>query len=558
MKRKKRWGILTIASIIFLGIGLYFFPFPSNEQVDYFPFDRSIVYQNEVYNEHPVQLVNEHHYIPLNFLQEQIDEHVMYDESSQSLIMTRPQDMYRLIVEKESYFRNYKEETLSIPPLIERDNALWIAVKWIEQVYPLYVETIPETKTLLLADDGTKWREGIVQSDIGKDEARIRQKPTVASPYYTNLVPGDKLYVTGEERRFYQVRTESGIGGYLPKSSIEVGDLKTLESRTKEKPSSFIRPLEKPFHMTWDAIYTPTATPDEAGNFPGVRVLSPTWFTLSDPSGEIDSFASEDYVTSAHQNGDQVWALFSNDFDPELTNQVLPFYEKRKRMIQQLLDFAKDYQLDGINVDFENVYLDDGPYFTQFIREFTTLAHKQDLVISVDITFPSGSDQWSEFYDRESLAELADYLIVMAYDEHWATSPVAGSVASLPWVEQNVQRLLEEVPSDHLLLGIPFYTRLWEEQVNGGELTSRALSMEEAERWIEENGAQTEFDDSTGQTFVSVEKANTLYKMWLENPISIGARLDIMETYDLAGVASWSQSFANDQAFRTIEERLNE
>ncbi|WFT72974.1 glycosyl hydrolase family 18 protein [Halobacillus naozhouensis] len=223
-------------------------------------------------------------------------------------------------------------------------------------------------------------------------------------------------------------------------------------------------------------------------------------------------------------------------------------------MIHQLLRLAKENNLDGINLDFENVYEEDGEWFTQFVRELTPRAHNQGLVISVDITFISNSNQWSEFYERAELAEAADFLIVMAYDQHWATSPQAGSVASLQWVEQNLQELLEVVPNEHLLLGIPLYTRLWEE--NNGEVSSTALTMEEAERWVKEKGLTLELAGSTGQEYVQATIDGTTYKMWLENETSLGKRIGLMEKYKLAGIASWSIYFADQEAWEFINEQL--
>ena len=240
--------------------------------------------------------------------------------------------------------------------------------------------------------------------------------------------------------------------------------------------------IEGPIQLTWEAVYTKNPDLATMPVMPGVNVVSPTWFELSGTDGTIKNLGSLDYVNWAKTKGYQVWGLFSNAFDPDLTHEALQNYETRQKMIRQLLIYSQMYQLDGINIDIENVREEDGPLVTQFVREATPYFHQAGLIVSMDITFIS-SGNWSAFYEREKLAETVDYLMVMAYDEHWGTSEEAGSVASFPWVETNLQKLLEVVPNEKLILGVPLYTRLWEVKETG-EVSSKALSMAEAKEWL--------------------------------------------------------------------------
>ena len=282
--------------------------------------------------------------------------------------------------------------------------------------------------------------------------------------------------------------------------------------------------------------------------------MSPTWFQVANRNGELINRADPQYVEWAHKNGYQVWALVANDFSNiDDTSEILNDGLKREYIIKQLLAFAALYELDGINIDFENIYKSDKDVYTQFVRELTPLLREQGLVVSVDVTIPDGSDTWSKCYDRKALAETVDYVCLMTYDQTWAGSKVAGSTAQLTWVEENLKKTLREVPAEKLLLGIPLYTRLWEETTDdNGKVTAKTgkvLSIKAAELLIQENQAIPFWDSESGQFVVFFEKDNVTYKMWLENEYSVNLKSSLVHKYNLAGTATWSHNFANDRVW---------
>ncbi|MCA0969019.1 peptidoglycan hydrolase [Halobacillus litoralis] len=558
---KKRTFILLISSLILLvaaGFVFILYPFPSNEKITYYENETLIVYQNEVMEDERVQSVNQQHYVPFSFIKENIDSNIVYDKSSESVIITMPQDVYQLPTDELKYYMNQKAYDLHFPVTTPNDGEPSIAAKWLEQVYPVYLHQTE--KALFVYENGSTRETAELVSGLDEHQTKVREQPKATSPYYINLGPGDKVYIKGEEERYYHIITSEGIAGYLVKEALGDPVTETLTSETVIKKRKNVSEVEKPFHLTWDAIYHPAATPSVVEAKPGVQILSPTWFEMMDAEGSIENFAKKEYVASAHEQGDQVWALFSNGFDADLTKQVLPSFEKRQYMIRQLLDYARIYDLDGINIDFENVYLEDGPYLTQFVRELTPLAHQAGLVVSVDVAFPYGSEQWSRFLEHEKLAEAADYLMVMAYDEHWANSPEAGSVASLPWVRRNLENLVELVPPEKLLLGIPLYTRLWTETtLENGEVdvSSESFSMEETKEWMSERNIAPVYDEMTKQNVVTYEEGNNRYIIWIEDETSLVNRVNLMKEFNLAGIASWSESFAEPSAWQTIQEAMN-
>jgi spore germination protein YaaH len=286
--------------------------------------------------------------------------------------------------------------------------------------------------------------------------------------------------------------------------------------------------------------------------------VSPTWFSLTGNDGTISNLASLEYSKWAQSKGYQVWGLFSNSFDPVLTHEALKDFETRQKIIVQLLHFSQMYQLQGINFDIENVYPVDGPLVTQLMREATPYLHEAGLVVSMDITFYAGeNNNWSSFYEREKLASIVDYLIVMAYDEHTGSSPVAGSVSSLPWVETNLQNLLKEVPKEKVILGVPLYTRLWKEQIKEDgttEVSSQSMSMAKTKEWLTVKGLQPVYDEASGQNYAEyfAEEENATYKVWIEDELSLTKRANLAANYKLAGMASWSRVFGDQTAWTAM------
>lgn len=297
--------------------------------------------------------------------------------------------------------------------------------------------------------------------------------------------------------------------------------------------------------MVWDYIHR--VTPDMSGEKAlGLDIISPTWFSIVDGQGTIESKADISYIRWAHNNNLAVWALINNDFDPDITREFLSSSETRDKIIRQILMYAELFQLDGINIDFENVYYEDRDLLVQFVRELTPILHEAGIVVSMDVTPKSTSLNWSLCYDRKELGKVVDYMILMAYDEHWATSPVSGSVASIGWVEKGIVSLLEDVPAEKVILGLPFYTREWEERPaeNGGiAVKSRALSMAQAKRIISQNGSSLSWDEKAGQHFAYYTKGDKVYKIWLEDDKSIQLKAALVNKYDLAGAASWRKGF---------------
>ncbi len=314
-------------------------------------------------------------------------------------------------------------------------------------------------------------------------------------------------------------------------------------------------PAGDPLVIVWE-LANPGTDYNLIGNLGPVQVVAPTWFHLADGTGTVRSDFDLNYLLWARERGYQVWALVTNSFDPDLTAELLTDAQNRQHFAGEIVSLAVKHNLGGLNIDFENFHYSYRDHFTAFITGLAELCRAENLVLSVDVTMPSGSEYWSMGYDRAALAAEADYIILMAYDEHWASSPVAGPVASLPWVENGLQQLLNEVPPSKLVLGVPFYTRLWAIDETGTApevVNSWSYSMMRAAELIAENEATTTFDQQAGQHVAVYEKEGLTYKMWLEDQASMLSRLELVKKYNLAGLAGWRRGLETPDIWDLME-----
>ena len=290
---------------------------------------------------------------------------------------------------------------------------------------------------------------------------------------------------------------------------------------------------------------------------PGIDVLSPSWFIIENAQGKIKTrHGSVKYVRQAHNKGYQVWALITNNFDPKMTSKLLDSPLARKRVIAQMEQLAKDYELDGFNLDFENINPADKDKLTDFVQEISKALKTQGLIISIDVTIPSNSGYWSKCYDRKAIAEVVDYVMLMAYDEHGAASEVSGSVASLPWVEDGIQKTLQEgVPEKKLILGMPLYMRLWQE--TKGKVKAKTLSMAQADKVIQEKGLVPVWLSKEGQYYFEYQEKNNRYRVWQENRRSLALKASLVNRYNLAGGAYWRITLETEDVWPALAETLS-
>ncbi|TLS48263.1 glycosyl hydrolase [Paenibacillus antri] len=505
--------------------------------------------------------------LPLTLLQEVVDPNIRYEEASSSVIIATKDRVLRLVSDQLTAWSNDRPFELRFPVELAEDGVVYVPVDPILPIYGLTVTEAADTGivTLARAGDTLARIEAPAPAD-GEERPRdvaVRSEPTVRAPIVDDLAPGERAVVWGEAEGWYKVQTDRGYVGFADERAVRWAGAEIVSGPDAPQAAPYVpdRPMGKKIVLAWEQVYERNPDATKFGAMPGLNVVSPTWFHVIDGEGNLENRADAAYVRWAHDRGYQVWALFSNNFDPDMTAEALSTYDRRMSMARQLVSWAQLYKLDGLNVDFENVHVKDGPNLTQFMRELTPLLHEAGLTVSIDVTFAGGSDTWSKFLDRKALGSIVDYMMVMAYDEHWASSPVAGSVASLPWVENGMRVIIEEhgVPAEKLLLGVPFYTRIWTEETVDGKkkVSSKAVGMKAVADLIKEKGLQPTLDEKTGQRYVQYEENGAVKKIWIEDEVSMQARAKLARELGLAGVAAWSRNFANDAIWNTIDETLH-
>ena len=351
-------------------------------------------------------------------------------------------------------------------------------------------------------------------------------------------------YDLGDDTLF--IVDQSNTAGYVAKT-----DNMVLNTRPPEKtqlPNARHLSFSDPIVMTWEAVYSYNPDPKVLPEMPYVNVVSPTWYELADASGNITGKPSDDYIAWATGKSFHLWPLVSNAFDIDRTHDFLHDFFARKQFIEKLIEEAVLKGYEGINIDFENVYLEDRDALTHFVNEFVYYAHQKDLMVSMDVTVMGGSDNWSKCYDHPRLGKIVDFLVIMAYDEYWASSPVSGPVASYDWVEKHMTALAEVVDSRKLVLGIPLYTRVWreypaEDVANKERVKSTAIGMEAQNTLIEKYALKPIWDEVDRLFYATFFENDAQVKIWIENAVTIKEKAKLVDTLNLKGVATWRRGF---------------
>ena len=368
--------------------------------------------------------------------------------------------------------------------------------------------------------------------------------------------PGGPAVVYVSEEDQITVVTEKGTIGVIRETENRLASMETVQ---RASLPAWEPPLDEPVMLVWEAVYSRNPDVDTLPEMPGINVVSPTWYALMDEAGNVSSMASNPYIRWARDNGFQIWALVSNEFDIDRTHEFLKRADARERFIDRMINEALTHGYEGINVDFEHIYMADRDMLTHFINELSWAMKQHDLILSMDVTIMGGSDNWSKCYDHEYLGRIVDYLIIMTYDEHWASSPISGPVASYPWVERGMTQLTQVVDPDRLVLGLPFYTRVWRERpsterANRMVNRSTAIGMQAQANFIENNELTPFWDEESKLYYAAFIDGEDLVKIWIENAETLSIRVELVHELGLAGIAGWQRSFATDDVWPALQD----
>ena len=516
--------------------------------------------------EESARLIEGTYYFDLATVHKYLNDRFYEDRNERLLLYTLPGDTVRVEIGSSVYITKDGETDMGFPVARYAEaedgsgEVLYVAADYVKLFtdYSYRTFTEPDRMQVYTKEYGGSGEK----AQIVRDTA-VRYQGGVKSPILKDMVEGDSVTVLEEMENWSKVKTEDAIIGYVENKRLEAGNNAGMEAQPQEpETSAFTNPeftsISRPYkiNLAWHAV-AGTAGNDTLfavlENTKGVNVISPTWFALTNNEGDFSSFASKDYVENAHNMGVEVWGLIDNFSNPDVdTYEVLSYTSKREYLIETLVNTALTYGLDGINIDFEGLSQDTGEHFIQFIRELSIPCRENGIVLSVDNYVPMG---YTDHYDRGEQGVFADYVIIMGYDEHYNGSPEAGSVASIGFVEDGIRKTVEQVPPEKVINALPFYTRIWKSE--GANLTSEAVGMELAEQFVANHKIEIRWDEESCQNYGEVQEGGTFYQVWLEDEQSIEAKLNIMQKYEIAGVASWKLGFEKASIWDVIENYLN-
>lgn len=481
------------------------------------------------------------------------DSSIYYDEKYDQIITASYHKIAALPIGKKQIEVNSSNTTIQAG-VIKKDETYYLPFSELGDVYntkTTYVE-----KNNLVTIDSLDRSYSIATAT---KNASIKYKANGFSRTVAKVKQGDTYIIANRSDYpvpdgWTRVRTEDGILGYV--KTNQMGTVNTLRENMEEKAK-----VEGTVSLVWDYYSEYASAPDRTGKINGVNVVSPSFFRLKEGGkGEILSnvgTAGEKYIKWAKQNGYQIWPMLANESMINTTSEIMKDYQLREKLINQIVNLITKYELNGINIDFEYMYQADKNYFSRFLIELEPRLNEIGAVLSVDVTAPDGAENWSMCYDRYTIGKVADYIIFMGYDQHGLSSDKEGTTAGCDWVEANITKFLgqEGVDPNKLVLGVPFYTRLWKEQ-NGKVLSNpAAISMKYIDSKIP-NGVEKKWDENLQQYYVEFKQGNITNKMWIEDEKSMEAKLNLISKYKLAGAAYWAKDMEPDSIWNMISQKL--
>ena len=487
-------------------------------------------------------------YLSITDVKNYLDKYVYYDTQNKQVITTYGEKIAILATEQNVI--NINNSTLNTLSGIEvKDNELYLPISQMSNVYNMEMTYITDKNTLVM----DSLDKELIKADISQKVA-VKYKDTIFSKTVDKVNKGSKVIVVEEKNGWSKIITNAGKIGYVKTSKLQ-NKYYVRQNLNDVKKQSTAK-----INMVWDYFSEYGKAANRSGTtIDGVNVVSPSFFTVvKNGNGKINENVGNNglnYINWAKQNNYKVWAMVSNNANKDTTSTILNSYTLRTNMINTIVSLANKYNLDGINIDFENMNESDKSMFSRFIIELEPKLKEAGKTLSVDVTAPDGGGDWSECYERDVIGNVADYIVFMAYDQNGAYSSKEGTTAGYNWVETNLNKFIkrEEIPSNKIVLGMPFYTRLWKEE--NGNITSKTVNMKNIDTVIPSDIQRT-WDDTLKQNYVEYTQDSAVYKMWIEDEMSIKEKVGLVRKYNLAGVASWEKDREKNTIWAVIKAEL--
>lgn len=514
----------------------------------------AIILQDEMVEEKAI-VRNGICYFDLATVHKYLNEIFYADLNENLLLYTTAAETYRANIGESSYSAPADSGDLGFPLSFQENETVYIAADYVKK-FTNFSYTMYDRHVQVY----TEWGERRM-AEIRKDTA-VRERGGVKSPILCELAEGASVEILEEMENWSKVKTEDSVIGYVENKRLTNESTQTETPVTDyQAPEYTSLAMEGKVSLGWHSIGgtagNSTLESMVAGT-KGMNVIAPTWFSLSDNEGNFRSFAEVDYVNRAHNMGLQVWGVWDNfNYRNETgaavdEHQVLAYTSKRQYLVQNMVNTALSLGLDGINIDFEQIQSETGTHYVQFLRELSVQCRANSLMLSVDNYVPF---HFNEHYRLDVQGQIADYVIIMGYDEHWHGSKDPGSVASIGYVTNGITKTLENVPANKVVNALPLYTILW--KTEGTEVTDEYITIRNTAEFLSRMGVTAAWDEETCQNYAEWNDGAATYQIWLEDEASIAAKLNVMNTQEIGGVAVWRLGYGTAGVWELIDAYVN-
>lgn len=511
-------------------------------------------------------------YVEYSIVRDYLNGRVYVDMNENLLLYTLPAGTIRAEVGSTDYTLQKEKKSADYALLKMEGDTAYVSLDFVKEHtdmdYTFYTDQGVQRLMVVTSNEE--------QVATVKRNTQVRYRGGNKSPILTDLEKKSQVVVIEDEDDWLKVCTEDGFIGYVKKSHLKDERTEKMKRGFRKEEYSHIT-KDYTINMAWHVVTNQTANNTVLATIAdtkGLTTISPTWFTVADTKGNLTSLASSQYVNYAHQSGIEVWALL-RDFDGGISStkesyQLLSTTSHRENLINQLMAEVLQHGIDGINVDFEKISEECGEHYIQFIRELSVKCRQNQIILSVDNYSPKS---YNAHYQIEEQGNVADYVIIMGYDEHYAGSYESGPVASKDFVKEGIEATLAKVPKERTINAVPFYTRLWtetpkteaelqkEEGTDAAEYTmkvaSLAYGMDEAQAVIKTAGAKIQKDKTAGLNYAEWTEGKKTYKIWLQDLDALEGSLQMMKDYNLAGVAAWRLGFETTKTWDLIQKYVN-
>lgn len=479
------------------------------------------------------------------------DKYIYEEKKTNQIITTYDKKIAEIGFEKNTI--NINGSNKKIYAHAEKENeTIYLPISEMKEVYDIEIEYLPDTKVVTMDSKDREQKKAIVNSNVA-----VKSSTNFIAKTVDRVKKGENVIVVSSENGNAKIRTQNGKLGYIKANKL-TNEITVREDMHEEKQ------VEGKINLVWDYYSTYASAPDRSGQtIEGINVVSPAFFYF-DTNGKLKENIGEKgkaYIEWAHNNGYKVWPMLANAEAAKeslsITSNIMNNYEKRKELIEDIVNACVKYKIDGINVDFENMKQEDKDMYSRFIIELTPRLKEMGLVTSVDVTAPDGGETWSLCFDRHVIGDVADYIVFMAYDQYGISSKKAGTTAGYNWVKLSLNKFLqtEEIEPEKIILAIPLYTRVWTTDSNE-KVTSKTVAMKDIDKVIPQ-GTNKTWDNDLKQNYAEYTDSGNKKQIWIEDIDSLKAKVSLITENNLAGVGSWQKGMESDDVWGMLKQELS-